>query len=331
MDQSHLGYTSWADPPVNSLRAINLKQVDIPAGAKMGISVDGSDEVWPGSENIPVLPEFDIYTNKYHYIDIFNRGNTPFDFSASSDNPWIIVSRSSGNINEEERILVSVDWNKAEGGHATGIISISGAGTTVNIKVQAFKPDQPLPGYVNGFVETEGVVSIEAEHYSKNTASGNRHWSIIENYGHTLSALRANAPADGQSASPGKDSPCLEYSIYFFSVGTFEVKPVFSPTLNFIPGRGLQYAVSFDDQPAQILTLVPENYNAQNRNSDWEKSVSDNSRMSTSNHTITSSGYHTLKIWMIDPGVVIQKIIINTGGLKTSYLGPPESYRGKSK
>jgi hypothetical protein len=328
MDQSHLGYNSWADPPSNSLRAINLKQVDIPAGAKMGISVEGSDESWPGSENIPALPEFDVYTKKNHYIDIFNRGNIPFDFSASSDNPWIIVSKPKGNINEEDRILVSVDWDKTASGHTTGIISISGAGTTVNVKVQAFKPDQPLPGSENGFVETEGVVSIEAEHYSKNTAAGDRNWSIIENYGHTLSALRADAPANASPATPGKDSPCLEYKIYFFNTGTFEVKPVFSPTLNFMPGRDLQYAISFDDQPVQIIILLPGNYSAQNGNSDWEKSVSDNSRKSASNHTITSPGYHTLKIWMVDPGVVIQKIIINTGGLKASYLGPPESYHG---
>src|SRR5664280_1903038 len=331
MDQSHLGYTSWADPPVNSLRALNLKQVDPPAGAKPGISVEGSDEAWPGSENIPVLPEFDIYTKKNHYIDIFNRGNTPFEFSVSSDNPWIVISKKNGNIIDEERIQVSVDWDKAGDGHTTGIISISGAGTIVNVKVQAFKPDQPLPGSVDGFVESEGVVSIEAEHYYKNTGSGNRNWSRIEDYGHTLSAMRANAPADADPAIAGKDSPCLEYKIYFFNTGTFEVKPVFSPTLNFIPGRGLQYAISFDDQPALTVILVPENYNAQNRNTDWEKSVSDNSRLSPSNHTIATPGYHTLKIWMVDPGVVIQKIIINTGGLKTSYLGPQESYHGKLK
>jgi hypothetical protein len=331
MDQSHLGYNSWADPPVNSLRAINLKQIDPVAGAKMGLAIEGSEDAWPGSEVIPQLPAFDVYSKKTHYIEIFNRGNTPFEFSVAADNPWIIISKKSGVINDEEKILISADWDKAAEGETTGVITVSGAGTTVNVKVQSFKPAGPLPSSIDGFAETEGFVSIEAEHYFKNTGSGNRTWSRIDNYGHTLSAMRANAPADAPPASPGKDSPCLEYKIYFFNTGTFEVKPVFSPTLNFMPGRGMHYAISFDDQPVQIITLVPEDYNAQNRNTDWEKSVSDNARSSASNHSISSPGYHTLKIWMVDPGVVIQKIVLNTGGLKPSFIGPPESYHGKIK
>jgi len=96
--------------------------------------------------------------------------------------------------------------------------------------------------------------------------------------------------------------------------------------LNFIPGRGLRFAVSFDDEPPQVVTLVPATYSAQNGNRDWETSVEDNARHARTRFTLAKSGYHTLKIWMIDPGVVLQKLVMDLGGLKQSYLGPPESY-----
>jgi hypothetical protein len=326
MDQSHLGYTSWADPPVNSLRAIKLIQTDVPEEAILGIAPEGSEKVWPGEESDPVLPEFDIFNRQNHYIDVFNKGVTPFEFSVSSDVSWIIINKTKGTIYKDERLWISVDWVKTPEGKSNGIINIKGAGKEVNVKVTAFRPSQITPESLEGFIEGEGYVSVEAEHFSRKTNTENRQWVRIEDYGHTLSAMRANAPADAPPAFPGKDSPCLEYKMYLFSTGEFDVTSIFSPTLNFIPGRGLQYAISIDDQPPQIITLVPENYNAQNRNTDWERSVSDNARFILTKHNISSPGYHTLKIWMIDPGVVIQKIILNTGGVKPSYLGPPESF-----
>jgi hypothetical protein len=48
-----------------------------------------------------------------------------------------------------------------------------------------------------------------------------------------------------------------------------------------------------------------------------------------SSHKVTSSGYHTLKVWSLDQGVVLQKIVVDTGGVRPSYLGPPESVRGR--
>lgn len=133
-------------------------------------------------------------------------------------------------------------------------------------------------------------------------------------------------PTDAPASTPGTDAACLEYKMYLFAAGTVQVAAVASPVLNFMPGRGIRYGVSFDDDPPQIVTLVPEKYTAQNGNRDWENSVMDNARVSKSRHAIGAPGWHTLKIWTIDPGVIMQKIVVDCGGVKPSYLGPPESF-----
>lgn len=59
----------------------------------------------------------------------------------------------------------------------------------------------------------------------------------------------------------------------------------------------------------------------------WNEAVGRNIKIITSAHSIDGPGEHVLKFWMVDPGLVLQKIVVDAGGLKPSYLGPPESYR----
>ena len=295
----------------------------------MGVSVEGSEAVWPDEKNTALLPQFDIFNRQNHYIDIFNRGKGGLDFIIKTDNNWIILKRTNGTFGFDYRVWVTIDWDKIPTGQNTGTVRISGTTTEVPVTINAFKPDEPTRESLTGFVEGNGYVSIEAEHSTKSSNEGDSRWLRIENYGHTLSAMRSTARVDAAPAIPGKNAPCIEYKIYFFTTGTFEVTAIFAPTLNYLAGRGLQYAISFDNEIPQVINLVPEEYNARNGNSDWEKTVSDNARFSKSTHNINSSGYHILKIFRIDPGVVLQKMIVNTGGLKPSYLGPPESYHNK--
>lgn len=56
------------------------------------------------------------------------------------------------------------------------------------------------------------------------------------------------------------------------------MKAITAPTMNFVPDRGVRYAISIDDEPLQVVTRVPPGYQAQNRNRDWGKSVADNAR-----------------------------------------------------
>src|SRR5690606_11836920 len=138
--------------------------------------------------------------------------------------------------------------------------------------------------------------------------------------------MRADGPPE-VLAMPGQNSPCLEYEMYLFHSGPVKVETFVGSTLNFMPGRPLRYAISFDDETPQIVTVVPADFDARNGNRDWEESVKNNYRRIISKHTITKPGVHTLKIWMVDPAIVLQRIVVNTGGVKPSYLGPPPSRR----
>ena len=326
MDQTHLGYTSWNDPPHNSLRAIKLTEIEVPDAAAMGVAVEGSESAWPGATNEAVLPSFDVFNQQRHYLDIFNKGKTPFEFTATASAPWIMLDETNGTIEKDKRLWVSVDWSKVPEGVAGGTVKLTGTTNEVPVKIDAFKPVGVTRDSLHGFVESEGFVSVEPEHFTRKTDASKNRWIKIQDYGRTLSGMRATQPIDAPSASPGKDSPCLEYQMYLVSTGAVEVATITSPTLNFVPGRGLRFAVSFDDETPQVVTLVPADYKAQNGNRDWEKVVGDNARSVSTTHTLAKPGYHTLKYWMVDPGVVLQKIVVDLGGVKPSYLGPPESF-----
>ena len=63
------------------------------------------------------------------------------------------------------------------------------SGEAVKIKVEAFNPAEPARASLHGFVEADGYVSIEAEHYTRRTNSDSAQWEKIDDYGRTLSGM----------------------------------------------------------------------------------------------------------------------------------------------
>jgi hypothetical protein len=327
MDQTHLGYTSWVDPRINNLDALPRYRIHIPDSAEMGISLEGSEKVWPGADEPAVLPSFDVFNRQERYLEIFNKGRQSFPFSITCDKPWIQLMDTMGSIGLEKRIVVNIDWSSLPAGSQKGTLKITGAGKEVNISLSVFNPELQNSGVIKGFVEADGYVSMEAEHYTSINNTTERKWEKIEDYGRTLSGMRATSVTDAPSAIAGKNSPYLEYGMYLFSSGEAGIRLILSPTLNFLPDRDLKIGLSIDDEEPLVVVVVPKDFSAMNGNKQWEQTVMDNARFVDLKQIIRAPGYHTLKVWMIDAGPVVEKIIVDTGGVKSSYLGPPESCR----
>jgi hypothetical protein len=321
MDQSHIGYTGWHDPPENVMPAV--AELSVPAAGKLGVAIEGSTAAWPGNAQEPALPQFDDFVRQRRFIDIFNRGQNSFQFSATASAPWVLLSESSGVIQKDRRIWVSIDWGKAPVGTTPATVKISGStGDAVTVKLSVFNPREPARDSIHGFVESGNYVSMEAEHFTGKVDRPSVRWEMIPDYGRTDSAMSV-FPVDAASVTAPQEAPYLEYQMYLFDPGEVKVEAILAPSLNFVPGRGLRYAIAFDNQPPQIVDAL-----AHNSVEDWSKSVEDNVRLSTSTHTLAGSGYHTLKFFMVDPGIVLEKLVVQLGTVAPSYLGPPESYRG---
>jgi len=334
MDQTHIGYTYWQEPPRNVMPRVDVIQV--PVAAEMGVAYEGQvpfgvpgqgSQAAPSRPREAALPGLDAYSRPSRYIDVFNRGQTPFEFEAHAAEPWVLVSPSRGLVEKEQRLTVTVDWERAPNGRHSIPITLTGPGVIGPgsgprvVQAIVVNPASPKRDEVKGFVETNGYVSLEAEHFARAVAASPIRWQVIPSFGRTLSGVTA-FPVTAPSQNPGGDSPRLEYQLMMFDSGAVAVKAYVSPTLNFSGAKnGIRYGISFDDEPPQIVNIT-----ADSSSSGWDRSVADNIRVLATRHALSRPGAHVLKFWLVDPGVVLQKLVVDAGGERPSYLGPPESY-----
>jgi hypothetical protein len=178
----------------------------------------------------------------------------------------------------------------------------------------------PVPEGAKGnvFYQEDGLVSIQAANWSKAISSKLISFKKIPGIGRTgdgVTSFPVTATAKFSAKSPG-----IEYEFYSGITDKATVHLYFSPTLNFHNNEGLQFAVSIDDAKPVVISL-----NKDDNTPAWNRWVADNIIIKTAEFPIKNGNKHILKYWMISPGVVLQKIVIDLGGLKPSYLGPPET------
>jgi hypothetical protein len=181
----------------------------------------------------------------------------------------------------------------------------------------------------NIFYEREGYVSIDADHFTNAVNSTGIKWKVIPGLGRTGNAI-TTFPVTAPIQKITSTSAHLEYEVYTYSKDSLKINTYFSPTLNYYnTDEGLQYAISIDNEVPQITSI-----NKEDRNTGagiWNKWVGENIIIKTSRHKISQPGKHIVKYWVVSPGVVLQKLVLDFGGLEPSYLGPPETRTIKQK
>jgi len=328
MAQTHIGYTYWNHPPLNRMPAVSYVQPG--EKAELAFFVEQGErpkwgwlDVEADWDFATALPRFDRVNDPDYYIEIANRGRAPLSYTLTPRQDWIKLTKREGTIRFDEKIFVSIDWAKAPAGAGTGQIAVSGAGSDYIVTVPIRNEQPPLVGWV----ENGGVVAIEAAQFDRTSAAPDARWIVAPNLGRTGSAVTiAPARAARRASIPG--APSLEYDFTLLDAATVAVETYMSPTQDFRHGGGLRFALAIDDAPPRIVNINEGEEAPDWKYPDWwNKSVGDHIKIRRSEHQALAPGKHTLKVWMVDSGIVLQKFVIDAGGLKPTYLGPPASKR----
>lgn len=277
------------------------------------------------------LPAFNRLSDRKYFVDVFLSDDKIINWTAKADN-WIVLSQGSGTLTPENgkretRIWVSVDWNKvARSGRQNGKISFTGNGKTFVVNIGANNTVLSELDRFKGFVEDNGYVSILASNFSKKSDKQNIGWSLIDGLGYTDKTLMS-LPLEGVKLPALQDienlkstAPFVEYEFYSLTTAKPQISVYTLPTHPVNTDYGMRYAVSVDDGPLKLV-----DFKTVGRTEEWKQNVLRNSAIKKVEGQTINPGKHTLRIYMIDPGVILDRIVIDMGGLKKAYSVIPET------
>ena len=170
------------------------------------------------------------------------------------------------------------------------------------------------------------MVSISAADYSRKKETESIKIDVIDEFGYEGASLRFGDPV-GPRQNASRAAPNAEYDFYCFGRGMVDVYTYVLPTFPLYDnpsfpghessGQGTRYGVMIDE--GHIIT---PGFSGTEYSYDWYAAVMRNASVKKSTLYIDKPGRHTIRINCGTPGMVLQKIVIDFGGMGRSWLGP---------
>ncbi len=279
------------------------------------------------------LPVFNRYLKKKYFVDLYLTTDTTISYQLSSSVPWIKVNKSNGilsakNATADERLWIDIDWPGAPAQRASGFILVKGGNVEYRIDVVADNTEVAELREFKGFVESDGHIAMNASSFNKVNNTAGKTWTALDATAtgrQWLEALPLSAKAETEEAQILKN-PSLEYNFYNFnSAGaTFNFYTI--PTHPLSKQYEMRYAVRVDNLPISIL-----NTKTTGRSQEWKDNVLRNYAIKSISVPQLKAGKHKLSIYMIDPGVILDRILISLDGKQLPYSTVEETLIGKKQ
>ncbi|HKZ66604.1 MAG TPA: glycosyl hydrolase 115 family protein, partial [Chitinophagaceae bacterium] len=311
-----------------------LPEISIDSTTIWSIAPEGyvtKDSSLLGDNDFMSLPSFDNLNKQQYFVDIFLSKNETIKWTAITSHNWIRLSKNSGVLGPEQgkkqmRIWVDIDWAKLKKNEKMdGSVAFIGGDKKIVVNLRAIKIYKPeLTGY-KGFIENNGFVSIRAANFTRQANKTANQWKVISDFGYTGEVLQAFPLSMAGNALTEPDSikginAVVEYDFYTLTPATPFVTVFALPTHPINNNYSCRYAVSIDEGPLKMVDVKTFG-----RSEEWKQNVLRNRAEKKIDMPHLNAGKHTLKIYCVDPGVILDEIRIDLGGLKKAYSVIPET------
>ncbi|HTN38326.1 MAG TPA: glycosyl hydrolase 115 family protein [Arachidicoccus sp.] len=337
MDQTHIGYTYWQQPEHNSIPAV--RRITVPEKSALGVAIIGDTTALPLTakqaathtlaRTSGLLPVLNPYTSAKtrNFITVFNRGKAPLNFNVKTDAPWIKLKHTSGVVkagSDGASVGFDIDWMKAPSKIANAPVIIQSGKQQVKVWVRVNNNPAAVPP-TNAFVGENHIISFNAGDFQHAKEQAGVHWKVLPGIGKTKNAIEP-FPVTFETLAFSKENPSVSYRFFSQDSGKLHMTIFVSPTFDMWSTGGLEFALSIDGQEPQVINI---NKGFTERN--WGKDVAGSIRKIIRPYTVERGGLHTLKVWAMTPGVLIQKFELDFNNEKPApaaetFLGAPTSY-----
>jgi alpha-tubulin suppressor-like RCC1 family protein len=292
------------------------------------------------ASNLPVIN----YTVRFVTPGTYNvwvrgRSLTGTPASANSNSVHVGVDGTYSTADRISGFGTSWSWYRTTLDGPTSTVVIGAAGThTINVKMRedGFAFDKiyltiagaaptgagPAESALSepGFVEQGGILSVEAENASANTAGVTDSWQAVSELAASGGNALQSAPDDGTAyvASAIASSPLLSFEVTMTQSGVYDV---------WVRGRaGGASRTASDSVHVGLNGTLPatsDDISFFGTTYSWQRRTpSGNAQI-----TIPSAGSHRIDVWMREDGFIVDKLVLSLAslGYVPTGFGPPES------
>ena len=197
----------------------------------------------------------------------------------------------------------------------------------MEVRVRCHRPFDKENFSWGEYAENNGFVCIHPRNLVNSHEGTAYEWLPVFDLGYTGGAMEViRLPKNRDSNNSlntntiKRNNAWLDYSFDTYTSAAPKVTVYTIPSQPLNNNFSMRYGVSVDDGPVNIV-----DFKTVGRSDEWKENVLRNRAERTIQLPHLNKGHHTLKIYAIDPGVILDEIRIDLGGLKKAYSTIPAS------